>query len=52
MSGVELLLDVYAWLPLVFALDLLLFQLVADDPLAVRSWWGRRKHHKTGLGLA
>jgi hypothetical protein len=52
MSGIELLRDVYEWLPVFFALDLLLFQLVADDPLAVRWWWGRRKHPKTGVGLA
>jgi hypothetical protein len=32
---------VYQWLPAVFAVDLLLFHLVADHPLAARWWWGR-----------
>ena len=50
MSGIELLSDVYAWLPLVFALDLLLFQFVADDPLAARWWWGRTDR-TTRVGL-
>lgn len=29
---------VYDWLPRVFILDVLLFHLVADDPLAARCW--------------
>ena len=52
MSGIDLLRDVYEWLPLLFALDLLLCQLVADDPLAARWWWGRTRQAKTGLALA
>jgi hypothetical protein len=43
MSGLELLNEIYVWLPLMFACDLLLFQLVADDPLAARWWWRRRR---------
>jgi hypothetical protein len=39
--GVELLRMVFDWLPLLFALDLLVFHLVADDPLAARWWLGR-----------
>jgi hypothetical protein len=41
MASVELLRDVYQWLPLMFALDLLLFHAVADHPLAVQ-WWRKR----------
>ena len=52
MRSLDLLYAVYEWLPVFFALDLLLFQLVADDPLALRWWWRRRKHPQTGLGLA
>ena len=32
VSGLELLRTAFEWLPVLFALDLLLFQLVADDP--------------------
>jgi hypothetical protein len=39
--GVELLRTVFDWLPVLFALDLLVFHVVADDPLAARSWLGR-----------
>ena len=42
MSGIQLLRDVYEWLPVLFAIDLLLFQLADDDPLAARWWWGRK----------
>jgi hypothetical protein len=41
MTSLELLRTVYLWLPALFALDLLLFHLVADHPLAARWWWGR-----------
>ncbi|HEX4746341.1 MAG TPA: hypothetical protein VFU99_05600 [Gaiellaceae bacterium] len=41
MQGTELLWEVYAWLPLVFALDLAVFHLTGDHPLALR-WWVRR----------
>lgn len=42
MSGLETLWLVQDWLPRVFILDLLLFQLVADHPLAMRWWVGRQ----------
>jgi hypothetical protein len=41
VTSLELLREVYRWLPAFFALDLILFHVVADHPLAVR-WWGRR----------
>ena len=41
MSGLDALWAVAEWLPAVFALDLLLFHLVGDHPLAARWWWGR-----------
>jgi len=44
MTGLELLRTVYQWLPALFALDLLLFHLVADHPLAARWWWWGRPH--------
>jgi hypothetical protein len=50
--GGELLQTVYHWLPVMFALDLALFQLVADDPLAVRWWWRRTRDANTTVGLA
>ena len=49
MSGVELLRDVYDWLPVLFALDLVLFNLVGDHPLAARWWWGRSERAQTVL---
>jgi hypothetical protein len=52
VSGVELLRDVYVWLPLLFALDLALFQLAADDPLALRWWWRRPRQVERSLELA
>lgn len=42
MSALELMRAVYEWLPIVFALDLVLFHFVADHPLALRWWWGRQ----------
>jgi hypothetical protein len=41
VSALELLRAVYHWLPIVFALDLVLFHVVADHPLALRWWWRR-----------
>lgn len=52
MTSVELLHEAYEWLPVLFALDLLLFHLVADHPLAVRWWWGRSEGVRTTHGLA
>lgn len=52
MTSVELLEAAYEWLPVLFALDLLLFHLVADHPLAVRWWWGRSERGGTRAGLA
>jgi hypothetical protein len=52
MSGLELLNEIYVWLPMLFAVDLALFQLVADDPLAARWWWRRRRETTSGLGPA
>lgn len=52
MASIELLRAVYQWLPVLFALDLLLFHLVADHPLAARWWWkrpGRRSSRSFGL---
>lgn len=43
MSGHELLRSVFVWLPAMFALDLVLFHLAADHPLATRWWWGRQR---------
>jgi hypothetical protein len=51
VTGSELLRDVYEWLPVLFALDLVLFQLVADHPLALRWWWGRSARAGTRLEL-
>jgi hypothetical protein len=39
----ELLEMVYAWLPALFALDVLVFHLTGDHPLAARWWWGRER---------
>ena len=52
MAGIELLRDVYELLPVLFAVDLVLFQLVADHPLAARWWWGRPEPKTTTLELA
>jgi hypothetical protein len=52
MSGVELLREVYVWLPVLFVVDCVLFQLVADHPLAARWWWGRSRPGATRLDLA
>jgi hypothetical protein len=52
MTSVELLHAAYEWLPAMFALDLLLFHLVADHPLALRWWWRRSERTKTEVGLA
>ena len=41
MNGLELLKLVFAWLPVLFALDLALFHVVGDQPLALRWWFGR-----------
>jgi hypothetical protein len=41
MANIELLRMVYQWLPVLFALDLLLFHLIADHPLATQWWWKR-----------
>jgi hypothetical protein len=41
MANIELLRMVYQWLPVLFALDLLLFHLTADHPLALH-WWRKR----------
>ena len=43
MDGLEILWAVYDWLPLVFALDVLLFHAIADHPLALRWWRGRAR---------
>jgi hypothetical protein len=52
MTSAELLHEAYEWLPVLFALDLVLFHLVADHPLAVRWWWRRSVRVKTRAGLA
>jgi hypothetical protein len=52
MASVELLRMVQQWLPVLFALDLLLFHLVADHPLATNWWWrqpGRPSFRSLGL---
>lgn len=41
MDGLELMWFVFELLPLVFALDLVLFHAVGDQPLAVHWWWRR-----------
>jgi hypothetical protein len=41
MDGLELLKLVFAWLPVLFALDLALFHVLGDHPLALRWWFGR-----------
>ena len=38
---VDVLWLVYEWLPRVFVLDVLVFHLVADHPLAARCWTWR-----------
>jgi hypothetical protein len=45
VDGNELLWLVFEWLPRIFLLDVLLFHLVADHPLAAR-WWYRRPSRK------
>jgi hypothetical protein len=47
MTATELLWLVFEWLPRVFVLDVLVFHLVADHPLAAR-WWWRRGHRPLG----
>jgi hypothetical protein len=42
MEAIEALWFVQDWLPRLFVLDVLLFHLVADHPLAMRWWVGRR----------
>jgi hypothetical protein len=42
MSSVELLRTVYEWLPRLFVLDVLAFHLLADHPIAARTWLPRR----------
>lgn len=49
MTSVELLGAAFEWLPVLFALDLVLFHLVADHPLALRWWWGRPEQAQTVL---
>jgi hypothetical protein len=39
--GVDLLWEIFAWLPLVFAVDLLAFHATGDHPLALHWWWRR-----------
>jgi hypothetical protein len=39
--GVDLLWEIFEWLPLVFAVDLLAFHATGDHPLALRWWWRR-----------
>jgi len=43
MTATELLWLVFEWLPRVFVLDVLVFHLVADHPLAARWWWRRSR---------
>jgi len=43
MTGNELVLFAFEWLPRLFLLDLLLFHLLADHPLAIRCWIGRER---------
>ena len=43
MNALELLRTVYTWLPVLFAVDLAVFHLVGDHPLALRWWWGRHR---------
>ena len=47
MSGPELLRTVYLWLPAMFALDLVLFHIVADHRLATHWWWRRPRTSNT-----
>jgi hypothetical protein len=51
VNGLDLLRDVYMWLPLLFVLDCVLFQLVADHPLAARWWWRRSGRARSALDL-
>lgn len=46
MNGIALLWQIYALLPLVFALDVAAFHLSGDHPLAARWWWGRSADRK------
>jgi hypothetical protein len=52
VNSLELLRAVYEWLPVLFAVDLVVFHLVADHPLALRWWWGRSERVRTTPGLA
>jgi hypothetical protein len=45
--GVELLWEIFEWLPLVFALDVLAFHATGDHPLALRWWWRRSPERRT-----
>jgi hypothetical protein len=51
VSGLDLLQTVYAWLPALFAVDLLVFHLMGDHPLAA-AWWWRRGGMRGALELA
>lgn len=48
MDGTEILWLVQDWLPRLFILDVLLFHLVADHPLAMRWWIGRKSSERLG----
>lgn len=48
--ALELLWFVYLWLPLAFLLDVALFHVVADDPLALR--WRLPVSGRSGRGTA
>ena len=41
--GIELLNAVYQWLPMFCAVDLVLFHLIGDHPLAAHWWWRRTR---------
>jgi hypothetical protein len=42
VTGTEILEVVYQWLPTAFALDLLVFHLTGEHPLALTWWWRRQ----------
>ena len=50
--SIELLWLVFDWLPRVFLLDVLVFHLVADHPLALRWWWPRGRARRRLAGRA
>jgi hypothetical protein len=52
VTSIDLLRAAFEWLPVLFAVDLVLFHLVADHPLALRSWWRRSDRVETESGLA